>query len=401
VSIINKSKVLFSGLGYIVVQADGHGLGASEGKVCANSDFSGEVNSHVDILRAVRTTLPYFNPSLKSQDPLDIIYCGYSNAAIYGPAIVYTLFPGNSQKIPVGEASKFNYTRMLLGGCPCVSSDFFKKIQNSPPTTLITLEVFRLLAWVLAHSSSGIMMSRQSAYNGIIKPLAIGDELQREDGNLRQLTELLLTANTLMFPPTQTDPYIPATNLLGDIRQLVNVKNAALYGSEFTNYHGWINPKIELAKIPGIPITMIYSGGDQVVSPTIANNQSAFFKQISGSPLGSSESAFTYDGAEYLDDYMGEGKVVGEVGVAGRSLRFPGAEKRIIVNAENNDKTQRDVQNIATLIKDTSGDKYLRIKITPENARGFNLSNTSRNFGRATHWAFALTWMESTYYVLK
>jgi hypothetical protein len=401
VSIVNKSKLLFSGLGYIVVHADGFGLGASEGKVSANSDFSGEVYPHVDILRAVRTTLPYFNPELSIGEPLDVIYCGYSSGAIYGPSIVYHLYPGNSNKIPVDEASKFNYTRMLLGGCPCISSDFYKTIKKNPTNTLITLEAFGLLSWVLAHSNSGIMMSRPSAYNGIIRPLAIGDELQREGGNLRQQTELLLTSNTLMFPPTPADAYIPATNVLGDIRQLVDVNNTVLYGSEFTNTHGWTNPKLDLAKLPKSPISMIYSGGDQVVCPTVGNSQSAIFKQISNVPLLGTESAFTYDGAAFLDDFMGQGKVVGEVGVAGRSLRFPGAEKIITVNDENNDKTQSAVQDIATLIKDTIGDNYLRIKINAINARNFNLSNTSRNFGRTTHGAHALTWMESTYYVLQ
>lgn len=399
VSIANKSKLLFSGLGYIVVNADGFGLGASEGKVSANSDFNGEVNPHVDMLRAVRTTLPYFNPNLLIYDPLDVVYCGYSNAAVYGLPIVYNFFPGNTQKIPSDEASKFNYTRMLLGGCPYLSSDLFKTIQNSPSnTSLISLEVFGLFSWVLAHSNSGIMMSRPAAYNGIIRPLAIGDELQRETGNLRQQTELLLTSNTLMFPPTQSDFYIPATNVLGDIRQLVDVNNAVLYGSEFTNTHGWTNPKIDLANLPKIPISMIYSDGDQIVCPTVGNSQSAIYKQISNIQLSGTESAFTYDGPEFLDDYMGQGKVVG---VLGNSVRFPGAEKTITVNDENNDKTQSAVQDIATLIKNTSGDNYLRIKINAINARNFNLSNNSINFGRASHGTNALTWMESTYYVLQ
>jgi hypothetical protein len=397
-SILNKSKLLFSGLGYILVHADGFGLGASEGKVTANSDFNGEVCPHVDIMRAVRTTLPYFTPNLLIDRPVDVIYCGYSNGALYAPSIVYNLFPGNTMKIPLDEASKFNYTRMLLGGCPFLSSDLFQTIKNSPSNTLISLDLFGLLSWVIAHSNSGIMMSRPAAYNGIMRPLVIGDELQRRDGNLRALTELLLKSNSIMFPPTQSDFYIPSTNILGDIRQVVNVDNAILYGSEFTNNHGWTNPKIDLARLPKIPITMIYSGGDQVVCPTVGNSQSAIFKHISNTPLSGTESAFTYDGAEKLDDYMGLGEVVG---VPGRSVRFPGAEKTITVNDEKNDKTQSAVQDIAELIQNTSGDNYLRIKINTTNARGFTFSNNSINYGRARHGTNALTWMESTYYVLQ
>jgi hypothetical protein len=405
-SIPHKSKILFSGLGYILINADGFGLGASEGKVSANSDFNGEVYPHVDMLRAVRTTLPLFSRMLSNnpEEPLDIIYCGYSNAAIYGPSIVYTLFPGNTQKISSDEASKFNYTRMLLGGCPCLNIDLFKTIQNTPtPTnTLISLEVFGLLSWIIAHSNSGIMMSRPPAYDGIMRPIALGDELQRKNGSLRKQMEILVTSNTLMFPPSKTDVYIPATNTVGDIRQLVNIDNAVLYGLEFTNNHGWTNPKIELANLPKIPITMIYSNGDQIVSPTIGNSQSAIFKTISdpNKPLSVNESAFTYDGAAFLDDYMGPGKVITG---AGGTVTFSGAKKTTAVNDLQNDKTLSAVQDIAALIKNTSGNNYLRIKINTKNARNFyfNPSDNSIDFGRASHGTNALTWMESTYYVLQ
>ena len=405
-SIQNKSTLLFSGLGYIVVHADGFGLGASEGKVSGNSDFNCEVYPHVDILRAVRITLPLFS-RIVSIEPLHIIYCGYSNGAIYGPSIVHHFVPGNNQKISLDEASKFKYTRMILGGCPCITTDFFKTIQENPTNVLLTLEVFGLFAWTLAHSNSGIMMSRPSAYNEIIRPITMGDELGSENSlEFKQQLGIFIKSNTLMHPPSQNDVYFPATTVLGDIRQIININNAFLYGSELTNMHGWTNPKIRFTNFPPIPVTMIYASGDQVVAPTVGNTQDAIFKKISNElkprslTVSGDESAYTFDGPKYLDDYMGTGKVIGIPGNPAMSITYPGANKTVTVNNELNDKTQNDVKEIASLINNTIGNNYVRIKIKTENSRGFDLLNSGK-FGRASHGGNTLTWMESTYYALQ
>lgn len=404
-SIINKSTLLFSGLGYIIVHADGFGLGASEGKISGNSDFGCEVYPHVDILRAVRTTLPLFSPNV-SVEPLHIIYCGYSNGAIYGPSIVHHFVPGNNQKISLDEASKFNYTRMILGGCPCTTTDFFKTIQTNPENVLITLEVFGLFSWILAHSNSGIVMSRPSAYNDIIRPFAMGDELGSANSlKLEEVLGLLIFTNTFNHPPNPTDVYIPATNIVGDIRQLINIDNTILYGSELTNMHGWTNPKIRFTNFPEIPVTMIYAAGDQVVAPTVGNTQDAIFKKISNAlkpkslTISGDLSAYTFDGAAYLDDCMGKGKIIGIPGNPFMSITYPGANKTVTVHNELNDKTQIAVKEIASLIKNTIGNNYSRIKIKTGNSRDFDL--TKGNFGRASHEGNTITWMESTYYALQ
>ena len=396
----DKSTLLFSGLGYIVVHADGFGLGASEGKVSGNSDFSCEVYPHVDILRAVRPILPVFSP-IVSIEPLNIIYCGYSNGSIYAPSIVHHFVPGNNQKMTSVEASKFNYKRMILGGVPYISTVFFKYIQQHPQDTLVILETFGLLSWFLGHNNSGIMMSRPSAYNEIIRPIALGDELGSMNGlTLQQQLGMLVMSNTLMHPPNSTDDvYIPATTRIGDVRQLSNINNSVLYGSDLTNNHGWTNPKIRLSNFPKIPVTMVYSSGDQVVTPTVGNSENAILKKIFNIPLLDGESAYKYDGTEYLDDYMGTGKVIGIRGDPSRSVTYPGANKTLRVEATFNDKTQNAVKEIASLIKNTTENSYLRIKIEPNNSRGASIE--SLNFGRATHGGGCITWMESTYYTLQ
>jgi len=405
-SIHNKSTLLFSGLGYIVVHADGFGLGASEGKVSGNSDFNCEVYPHVDILRAVRTILPLFS-RIVSIEPLRIIYCGYSNGAIYGPSVVHHFVPGNNQNLSLDEASKFKYTRMILGGCPCITTDFFKTIQENPTNVLLTLEVFGLFAWTIAHSNSGIMMSRPSAYNEIIRPITIGDELGSGNSlDFKQQLGIFIKSNTLMHPPNPNDVYTPATTVLGDIRQIMNIDNAVLYGSELTNMHGWANPKLRFTNFPPIPVTMIYASGDQVVAPTVGNKQSSIFKKISNElkprslTISGDESAYTFDGPKYLDDYMGTGKVIGIPGNPSLSVTYPGANKTVTVNNEMNDKTQSAVKEIASLINNTTGNNYVRIKIKTGNSRGFDLLN-SVNFGRASHGGNIITWMESTYYALQ
>lgn len=416
-SILNKSPLLFSGLGYIIVHADGQGLGESQGKVIANSDFYGEVNPHVDILRAVRTTLPIFSP-IVSVDPLNIIYCGYSNGAIYGPSIVQQFIPNYHPNISSTEASKFNYTRLILGGCPCLTTEFFKTIQENPKNFWILQEPIGLLAWFLGNSNSGIMMSRPSAYNDIITPIAFGDELGRKNSlNLQQQFALLVKLNTLMHLPNNRDVYLPAKNLIVDIRQFIDINNAVLYGSEFINNHGWINRKIRLSNFPTIPITMVYSAGDQIVAPTVGSDQEAIFKKISNAlkPPSSTDlpttnsksltvlgdlSAYTFDGAAYLDDYMGQGKVIGILGNDSMSITFPGANKTVTVNNELNDKTQSGVKEIASLIKNTTGNNYVRIKIKTGNSRDFDILNKG-NFGRASHSGNSITWMEASYYALQ
>lgn len=400
-SIHNKSTLLFSGLGYIVVHADGFGLGANEGKVSGNSDFYCEVYPHVDIMRAIRTTLPLFSPNV-SIEPLNIIYCGYSNGAIYGPSILHQLVPGNNQKISSTEASKFNYTRMILGGCPNLNPDFFKSIKDNPKNTLILIESFGLLSWTIAHSNSGIMMARPSAYNEIITPIALGDELGSANTlTLQQQLGILIVSNSIKHPPNDSDDYnSPNIEIgIGDIRQLVNIDNAILYSSEFIHTHGWTNPKIRLTNFPKIPITMIYSSVDQIVSPTLGSSQSAILKKIFKQNLSEngSESANVFDGAAVLDDYMGKGKVIGPITQLG-------ANKTVTVNSELNDLTQDGVKNIASHIKNITGNNYLRIKIEPANCRGLSfqpLTFQPLTFGRGSHSGFTITWMESTYYALQ
>lgn len=411
-SIHNKSTLLFSGLGYITVHADGKGLGESQGKVVANSDYYGEVYPHVDIMRAIRSILPVFSPNI-STEPLNIIYCGYSNGAIYGPSIVHHFVPGNNQKMSSTEALKFNYKRLLLGGCPCLTTEFFKTIKENPNNVRILQETNGLLVWLLGHSNSGIMMSRLSAYNGVIIPVSLGDELGNKNSlNLNQQLALLIKLNTLMHPPTNADVYFPADTFTSDIRQFIDINNAVLYGSEFTNNHGWTNPKIRLSNFPTIPVTMVYSAGDQIVAPTSGSNQEAIFKKISNAlnPQSSTDSksltvlgdlsAYTFDGAAYLDDYMGQGKVVGIPGNDLMSITFPGANKTVTVNNELNDKSQSAVKEIASLIKNTTGNNYVRIKIKTGNCRDFDLLNSGK-VGRASHGGNCITWMESTYYVLQ
>jgi hypothetical protein len=393
-SIHNKSTLLFSGLGYIVVHADGFGLGANEGKVSGNSDFYCEVYPHVDIMRAVRTTLPLFSPNV-SIEPLNIIYCGYSNGAVYGPSILHQLVPGNNQKIPSVEASKFSYTRMILGGCPGLNTDFFKKIKDNPTNTLMTMEGFGLLSWIIAHSNSGIMMARPSAYNEIITPIALGDELGSTNSlTLQQQLGILIVSNSIMHPSSDTDKYNSPNVIIGvgDIRQLVNIDNAILYSSEFIHTHGWTNPKIRLTNFPKIPITMIYSSVDQIVSPTLGNTEFATLKKIFKQELSENESAIVFDGAAVLDDYMGKGKVIGPI-------TQPGANKTVTVNSELNDLTQNGVKNIASHIKNITGNNYLRIKIEPANCRG--LSFQTSTFGRGSYGGSTITRMESTYYALQ
>jgi hypothetical protein len=282
---------------------------------------------------------------------------------------------------------------MILGGCPGLNTDFFKKIKDNPTNTLMTMEGFGLLSWIIAHSNSGIMMARPSAYNEFIRPSTIGDELGSANSlNFQNQFGLLLFANTLRHPTNQNDVYIPATTVLGDIRQLVNIDNAILYSSEFIHTHGWTNPKIRLTNFPKIPITMIYSSVDQIVSPTLGNTEFATLKKIFKQELSENESAIVFDGAAVLDDYMGKGKVIGPI-------TQPGANKTVTVNSELNDLTQNGVKNIASHIKNITGNNYLRIKIEPANCRG--LSFQTSTFGRGSHGGSTITWMESTYYALQ
>lgn len=385
--LINYETVSMAGLGYVTVHADGFGLGANEGKVVGFSDYFGEINPHVDMLRAVREKLP--SVGFKgSVDPLNIIYFGYSNGAAFGVGIVNELVPGNSSKISSTEAAKFSFNRLLLGSGNN-AYDELVATASDPTKTFVSLEVFGLACWVIASMESAQMVARPSALHQIINPLVKGDFWgASNDKTIVQTLITLLTWNASTNISNPADPDNNYTNPdpvngVGDFRQLINLNNFKKYAYELLNNHGWTNINAPLNKFPQIPVTMIYSSADQVVAPaTGANAQEVGLKIVTGTG---------FDGTATLDAYMGTGKTLGAVTV-------PGAGKPITVYSTLNDKDQASVQAIGTLIKNTTGNKYVRIRLETSNIRGFNFP---ASYGRGDHDGNSITWFESTYYALQ
>ncbi len=391
---INAATVMMAGLGYITLHADGFGLGANEGRVSGYSDYFAEVNPHVDMLRAVRTQLPSLSSKV-SVDPVKIIYFGYSNGAVFSVGIVNELVPGNSSKISADEASKFSYQRLILGSCPNAYEQFTAisksiddsniPLQNKPSMT--SFEVSGLACWFLANMDCGKLVARPSAYNQIINPVVKGDYWGAlNDPTVVQSIGKAYTLNTVTNPSSDAEPYRTATTTISDFRQIIDVKKWLQYGQEAYNNHGWTNPNTPLDKFPQIPVTMIYSAADQVDCPAIGTDQVSVFTKIA--------QGAGFDGPATLDVYMGAGKVF----VPG-VLSYPGAGKTVTVNNTFNDKTVEGVQAIASAIKNTTGNNYLRVRIETPNIRGFNI--LAGQYGRGDHAGSAITWVESTYYALQ
>ncbi len=385
-SLINYETVCMAGLGYVTVHADGFGLGANEGRVTGFSDYFGEINPHVDMLRAVREKLP--SVGFKgSVDPLNIIYFGYSNGAAYGVGVVNELVPGNSSKISQTEASKFSFKKLLLGSGNNAYEELVA-VASDPAKTLVSLEVFGLACWVLAGMQSAQMVARPSALHQIINPLVKGDFWGApNDKTTEQTLATLLGWNASTNPVNAADPdnnYTNPTTKVGDFRQLVNSNNFKKYAYELLNNHGWTNINAPLDKFPQIPVTMIYSSADQVVAPATSDSENGVFGKIA---FGAG-----FDGTASLDPYMGTGKTLGAIAV-------PGAGKTVTSNNTLNDKTQAGVQGIADAIKNTTGNNYLRIRLETANIRGFNL--LAGQYGRGDHGGNLITWFESTYYALQ
>jgi hypothetical protein len=394
-NLISYETVSMAGLGYVTVHADGFGLGANEGRVTGYSDYFGEINPHVDILRAIRTKLPAvgFKGSI---DPVKIIYFGYSNGAVYSVGIVNELVPGNSAKISADEASKFSYQRLILGSCPNAYDQFNNialNIENEPieskKKSYSSFEVSALACWFLAGMDSGKLTARPSAYNQIINSIVKGDYWGASNDQL--LTDSLgkaYTLNVITNPPSIADPYKLPTARVGDFRQIFNCKNWLSYGQEALNNHGWTNPNTPLNKFPQIPITMIYAASDQVDCPVMAESENLVFVGIA--------TGTGFDGPATLDPYMSIGKTysLGPI-----SVTYSGAGKTVTVNKTFNDKDQASVQAIANAIKNTTGNNYLRMKIETINIRGFNIA--VGQYGRGDHLGNAITWFESTYYALR
>ncbi len=398
---INAPTVFMAGLGYITVHADGFGLGANEGRVTGYSDYFGEINPHVDILRAVHEKLPSIGFK-GSVDPVKIIYFGYSNGAVYSVGIVNELVPGNSAKIPATEAGKFSYQRLILGSCPNAYEQFTnicKTISNEPveanKLATCSLEVFGLACWFIANIDSGKLIARPSAYNQIVNSIVKGDYWGApNDPNFTVSLAKAITLNTLTNPPAPlgTDNYRAATTTVGDFRQLIDVNKWLQYGQEAYNNHSWTNPNTPLDKFPQIPVTMIYSAADQVDCPAMGVDQATTFNKIA---LGTG-----FDGPATLDTYMSTGKTFTNAFIPGVSVSYAGAGKTVTVNNTFNDKTVSAVKDIANAIKNTTGNNYLRMRLETSNIRGF-LPGQNWNYGRGDHGGNSITWFESAYYALQ
>ena len=140
---------------------------------------------------------------------------------------------------------------------------------------------------------------------------------------------------------------------------------------------------------------MIYSAADQVVCTVSRSSHAETFAAIL--------TGAGYDGPETLDVYMNTvGKTISNPNIPGVTVNYPGAGKTVTVNKTSNDKTVAGVQAIGALIKATTGNNYLRIKIEAPNIRDFNQTNLAAgNAGRGDHIGNSITWLESAYYALQ
>ncbi len=354
-----------AGLGYIVADADGFGLGVSQNDCVFN--YMSNINPHVDMIRCLRNMYAssvtaqrnVFNGAIYDANAFPITYVGYSLGGMFGVPAINEFSAGVSATIPSTESSKILFKRAIMGGSPDASTvselvfntNIGNYINNNTNTFLF--------------SSA---MANQPALAGIAQPDSLStywtfwqdiDQKPTLSADVAQVGTLLLYSYAVS-PPTSagTDGfYVPVSSLGAtgtDFRQLFKPSSTGTVSKLLkTTLAGWGNPNRPLYTLPSIGVTNVYSTLDEVCCPYgYTGGYNANYPQQAG---------YNFDCASAMDKYMTTGE-----SFLGGLVYFTGANKTKTVT-EVTDTNGAGISTVATAVlsatTSTSSNTYARIRV--------------------------------------
>ena len=366
-------------LGYVVIAADGFGIGVSLNKTDLFSNYFSNVNPSVDMIRAFKKYLEYTKSTGSNQfqnkfnsSNLNIIHTGYSLGALAGPGVINELKPGVSQSIPLDEASQFNSIKGIYSVAPesKAAFDYYYTNRNTAATRFISPTLVNLTLQVAASNYNVYQGATVGCKSNII-PSFLEDLNRTQSETLFGSTNFTGLFSKIFYDyTTNAVEYatagVQSPTIIGglpfvDWRQLYSDDAMRLLGNIISNSVPWTSKMRNLRDLSNTPIAHIYGHADELVFP-----------------LGPG----VLDTATNLDQYNMGADQVGPNGPDGNPLWvFRGANKvcskvnvtggDILTNPTTGTEAQM-INQIATM----SNNQFINFKVT-STAYGASLSSHS------------------------
>ena len=272
---INKRSVItncnvslfLSGLGYVVLLADGNGYGESLGKPYY-AEYDAEVDCNVDITRALRNLVikkpELFNNRLTNK--LSVLVTGYSEGAIFTSGYANTLVSDPN----IEERTEFKIVKVVSGAI-VNGYELYKYVLG---TDVVSLSELFFITQAVNNININILYSKP---NYIYNILPLFKDWSQDDINgffLKLSTAVIL--DSIENPPVNNSYKLPVTTKLPgtqidyvvscdpkqffDITVLNKYLNLLKYNSSYDNK---FRP---LTSLNNVPIFNIYSSKDELLN---------------------------------------------------------------------------------------------------------------------------------------
>ena len=336
--IFPSTYAIEAGLGYIVCDADGFGMGVSQNDCVFN--YMSQINPQVDLLRCLRNM---YTSGISTQNALfgtaksayggtgttlPISVSSYSLGGIVAPGVVNEFSAGVSAVIPAAEASAFTFKRILCGG----TQDGQNIVNLISNTNIGNFTINPTLLFLF--SQIGANQPTHSLY---ADPEALSTywpfwtDIDQKANIVQDITAVatLLAYSTAVYPPValggsgqyNAPSFGGPLGLTGaDIRQIYRPEYTGAISRVLKNLHGWSNPNRPLYTLPSCGVVHLYSTLDETVCPYGYTGGAAV---LNGIPIAQPAGNYNFDCASSLDKYM----TVGDVDQVFGLYNFTGAGK--------------------------------------------------------------------------
>lgn len=277
--------ICWASLGYVVIAADGFGLGVSLNKTDLFSNYFSNVNPSVDVIRAFKKYLDYtistgstqFQGQL-STPKLNIIHTGYSLGSLAGPGIINELKEGVSQSIPSSETSLINSVKGIysVGLDAKVAFDYWYANRATAATRFINPTIVNLSLQVVASNYNVYQFATIGCKSNVLPSFLEdlnrnGTETVFGSTNFTGVFSKIFydyTANAVEYATAG----IQAPTIIGglpfvDWKQLYTEEGMRLLSSVLTNAIPWTSKMRNLRDLSNTPIAHIYGHADELVCP--------------------------------------------------------------------------------------------------------------------------------------
>jgi hypothetical protein len=319
--IFPSTYAIEAGLGYIVCDADGFGLGVSQNDCVFN--YMSQINPQVDLLRCLRnmytsgisTQKALFGNAVYNGSSFPVTVSGYSLGGIIAPGVVNEFSAGVSAIIPAAEASSFTFKRILCGGTPDAQNSVSLLSHTAIGNFIMNPVNLFLFSQIGANQPTHSLYAQPEA---LATYWPFWTDIDQKANVTQDITAVatLLGYSTAVYPPVAlggSGQYNPpfAGGQYGitgaDIRQLYRPEYTGAIGRVLKNLHGWSNPNRPLYTLPSCGVTHMYSTLDEVVCPYGYTGGASFLYGNAGTIT--QQAGYNFDCAAALDKYMTRGDV--------------------------------------------------------------------------------------------